>query len=97
MSIELQFAQDVHEIPDIVTQVLYSMPLPVNLFPELIHSKKMLEQYNARLRVMVDHPSQIQQLEKALAAQGEKGVWSIFLKLDIGTKCVVFEYAVSTM
>ncbi|KAL7010337.1 hypothetical protein EMMF5_000360 [Cystobasidiomycetes sp. EMM_F5] len=62
------------------------MPLPVNLFPELIHSKKMLEQYNARLRVMVDHPSQIQQLEKALAAQGEKGVWSIFLKLDIGTK-----------
>ena len=60
------------------------MPLPLKLLDSVITFKKNLEQHGASLRIMVDHPSQITKLQQIV---GDKaGVWSIFLKLDIGSK-----------
>ena len=71
--------------------MLYSMPLPLKLFDCLSDIKHQLEKYGAQFRVMIDHPEQVEGLSKLLeAANRSEEIWSVYLKLDIGSKLVSF-------
>lgn len=40
------------------------------------------------MRLMVDHATQIEVLDRYTAGRGRKGKWSVFVKVDGGGKCV---------
>lgn len=70
--------------------MLYSMPFYANVFEALSQVKAEMEKHGATLRLMIDHPTQITTLQQLLKAQGRSSeVWSIFLKLDVGTQLVL--------
>jgi D-serine deaminase-like pyridoxal phosphate-dependent protein len=63
------------------------MPLPLKLLEPVRKIKADLDKHGATFRLMIDNPAQIKGLEAGLKAAGEQDqVWSIYLKLDIGSK-----------
>lgn len=65
------------------------MPFPIKSFETISSIRKEMADHGAVLRLMIDHPDQIQGLENCLKSAGrESEVWSIFLKLDVGTQYV---------
>lgn len=67
------------------------MPFPIKSFEILSSLRAEMQKHRATLRLLMDHPGQIQALERLLEAEGrETEAWSIFLKLDVGTQSATF-------
>ena len=60
------------------------MPLAHHLLPRLLEYKRDMAKHSAELSLMVDHAAQISCLDTTTSGE----VWSIYLKLDIGSRWV---------
>lgn len=69
-------------------QILYSMPLPIRLIDEMAKISQILQRHSARLRLMIDNEAQIEALHAFSLSNEAKTRWSVYLKIDMGTKCV---------
>lgn len=62
--------------------MLYGLPTALDKMADLTLLANELEQSGAVLRLMIDHPGQLQGLSRHTLASGK--AWSIFVKVDGG-------------
>ncbi|GJJ13883.1 hypothetical protein Clacol_008140 [Clathrus columnatus] len=74
----------VHE--RIVNDMLYGLPIGFNKLAELAAMADVLESYQGNLRILVDHPHQIQILEEYNKLNNRRSPWSVFVKIETGGK-----------
>ncbi|KAI0682690.1 hypothetical protein BC835DRAFT_1298348 [Cytidiella melzeri] len=67
-----------------VKDILYGLPLPPNKIDDLSKLRDELAPYGAVVRVMVDHPDQVQYLEQYESQRETPELWSVFVKVDSG-------------
>lgn len=60
--------------------------MAVNKVQDLSDLTKEMGKYGGVIRVMIDHPKQVEFLEEFEKTHG--GKWSAFIKVDGGQKCV---------
>ncbi|KAI0692796.1 hypothetical protein BC835DRAFT_1356104 [Cytidiella melzeri] len=67
-----------------VKDILYGLPLPPNKIDDLSKLRDELAPYGAVVRIMVDHPDQVQYLEQYESQRKTPELWSVFVKVDSG-------------
>lgn len=68
----------------VVKDILYGLPMAVNKVQDLSDLTKEMGKYGGVIRVMIDHPKQVEFLEEFEKTHG--GKWSAFIKVDGGQK-----------
>jgi D-serine deaminase-like pyridoxal phosphate-dependent protein len=64
-----------------VDDILYGLPIVFSRIPELIE----LQSHVKQVRLMIDHPSQLDVLVEYSKRNSVKSPWSFFIKVDMGT------------
>ena len=67
-------------------EVLYGLPIGVNRIEDISNLQSKLAAHGEELRLLVDHPAQVDALEKFEGSRASPRRWSVFLKLDCGHK-----------
>lgn len=63
-------------------QILYGLPVAINKIFDLSDLWDEAAKDGAIVRLLVDHPRQIEALEDFEKRRATKGRWSVFVKLD---------------
>ncbi|KAI9509076.1 putative serine dehydratase domain-containing protein [Russula earlei] len=66
----------------VVNDILYGLPIPINKISDLSDLWDEAGKDGAIVRLLVDHPSQIQALDDFERARAVKRRWSVFVKID---------------
>ena len=74
-------------------QILYSMPISADKLEDLNDAQEKVSG-KAVIRVMVDHPDQIDALQAFNERMGRKAKWTVFCKVDGGGRWVMFAFHV---
>ena len=64
--------------------ILYGVPVGESKLEALNRMRLMLQEKVGTLHILMDHPHQVEFVEKFLATQSNPNPWSVFLKLDTG-------------
>jgi D-serine deaminase-like pyridoxal phosphate-dependent protein len=67
-----------------VKDILYGLPMALNKVQDLSDLAEEVGKYGAVVRLMIDHPKQVEFLEGFEKTRG--GKWSAFIKVDGGQK-----------
>lgn len=70
-------------MPPADTQILYSLPVGADRLRDLDEVQQQCGD-KAVVRVMVDHPAQIEAMAAFNSASGRKRAWGVFVKVDGG-------------
>ncbi|EPQ60665.1 hypothetical protein GLOTRDRAFT_53051 [Gloeophyllum trabeum ATCC 11539] len=69
-----------------VKDILYGLPVGVNKIQDLASLWDELEKYGGIVRLLIDHPEQVQALEQFEQQREKPRSWSVFVKVDGGQK-----------
>ncbi|TCD62211.1 hypothetical protein EIP91_007216 [Steccherinum ochraceum] len=69
-----------------VNDILYGLPVPVNKLEDLASLRDELAKYGGTIRILIDHPVQVEAIEKFEEGRTESKKWSAFMKVDSGGK-----------
>jgi D-serine ammonia-lyase len=67
-------------------QILYGLPVAANKIADLAALREEMARNDGVIRLLVDHPDQIQFLEKFEEGRAQQLRWSVFIKVDGGQK-----------
>jgi len=70
----------------VVTDILYGLPIGPNKVPEAAVLADQLDKKQCQLRVLIDHPGQVEAVESYNELHGRQIHWSAFMKVDAGNK-----------
>ncbi|THH01788.1 hypothetical protein EW026_g948 [Hermanssonia centrifuga] len=70
----------------IVKDILYGLPLPPNKIADLSTLWDDIAPFGATIRILIDHPEQVTFLEAYEAQRANPRLWSVFVKVDAGSK-----------
>ena len=66
----------------LIKQILYGLPVALNKIDDLSDLWDEVAKSGAIVRLLVDHPKQIEALEEFEKMRAIKRQWSVFVKLD---------------
>ncbi|KAF7792638.1 hypothetical protein EIP86_003735 [Pleurotus ostreatoroseus] len=69
-----------------VTDILYGLPLPPNKIADLSALWDEIAQYGGIVRILIDHADQLKFLENFESQRKSPRQWSVFVKIDAGSK-----------
>jgi len=69
-----------------VKDILYGLPIAVNKIKDLSALCDQVSVNGVSLRILIDHPAQIAYLEQFESKRDSPRKWSVFIKIDCGTK-----------
>ena len=70
------------------SQILYGLPVSVNKLDDLSTLWDEIAPLGAVIRVLIDHPDQVQLLNEYEKTRPTPRRWSVFVKIDAGYQCV---------
>lgn len=68
------------------SQILYGLPVAINKISDLSDLWEKIALHGATLRLIVDHPDQIDALNSFESQKTNPRKWSVFVKIDCGDK-----------
>lgn len=71
-----------------LVQILYGLPLSTNKLDDLSALWDEIAPLGAVIRVLVDHPDQVELLNEYEKARANPRRWSAFVKIDAGNQYV---------
>ncbi|KAH8100676.1 hypothetical protein BXZ70DRAFT_938277 [Cristinia sonorae] len=69
-----------------VNDILYGLPVPINKLADLSDLWDEIAPHAGTVRVMVDHPIQVEAIERFEDTKSTNRRWSVFIKVDAGGK-----------
>ena len=69
-----------------LVQILYGLPLSTNKLGDLSALWDEIAPLGAVIRVLVDHPDQVELLNEYEKARASPRRWSVFVKIDAGNQ-----------
>lgn len=71
--------------------------MATNKIDDLSKLSEEVTRYGAVVRVLVDHPDQVKALEQFENQRENSKLWSVFIKVDAGGKCVPLSQLVTPL
>lgn len=78
-------------------QILYGLPISLNKLDDLSALWDEITPLGAVIRILVDHPGQLQLLNDYEKGRSNPRRWSAFVKIDAGSRCVNLLVTFSTL
>ena len=69
---------------------MYGLPVAPNKIADLAKLRDELTTYGGVVRILVDNPDQVRYLEQYEGQRENPQLWSVFVKVDAGGKCVPY-------
>ncbi|CCL99046.1 uncharacterized protein FIBRA_01055 [Fibroporia radiculosa] len=69
-----------------VNDILYGLPVALNKVQDLSSLWEEIAAFDAKLRILIDHPDQVKFLEAFERSRANPRRWSVFIKVDCGQK-----------
>lgn len=76
---------------------MYGLPLPPNKIADLSALWDEIAQYGGIVRILIDHADQLKFLEDFESQRKSPRQWSVFVKIDAGSKYVLAKCLLSRL